>query len=186
MDVLPNPSRQPSCPTRPNADAMPRPTPEPAPAGVESVWDYPRPPAVESTELPVRVEFAGQVVAATTRALRVLETSLPPSYYVPPEDVRLDLLEPVEETTRCEWKGRARYLDLAVDGRRSERAAWTYPDPTPGYRAIADHVAFHPARVDRALVDGEEARAQEGGFYGGWITRHVAGPFKGGPGTETW
>jgi uncharacterized protein (DUF427 family) len=131
--------------------------------------------------------FNGRVVAETTRALRVLETSQPPTYYFPPADVRLAaFFIRTDHTTVCEWKGVARYYTIAVGGRAAESAAWCYPAPTPGYERIADHVAFYPARVGACYVDGERVQAQEGDFYGGWITRDVVGPFKGGPGTKAW
>ena len=159
---------------------------EPGP-GQESVWDYPRPPRVEGCGCGrrLRVVFNGCVVAETTRALRVLETSQPPAYYFPPEDVRLaTFFTRTHHTTLCEWKGVARHYTIAVAGRTAENAAWFYPAPAPGYETIADHVAFYPARVDACYVDGERVRPQQGDFYGGWITRDVIGPFKGGPGTE--
>src|SRR5207253_93399 len=121
------------------------------------------------------------------RALRVLETSQPPAYYFPPEDVRLArFFTRARHTTLCEWKGVAYHYSIAVAGRTAENAAWSYPAPAAGYETIADHVAFYPARVDACYLDGERVRAQEGDFYGGWITRDVIGPFKGWPGTEGW
>jgi uncharacterized protein (DUF427 family) len=153
----------------------------------ESVWDYPRPPAVDPRERDVCVEALGVVVAESSRPVRILETSHPPVYYLPLDDVRTDLLERSDRrSTFCEFKGRAHYYDLVVDGRRIEAIAWSYPDPSPDYEAIEDHFAFYPSRVEAATVDGEEVRAQEGDFYGGWITDEVVGPFKGGPGTLGW
>ena len=165
---------------------LPRPTPLPIAPGQESVWAYPRPPAVERTPRHLCVELGGEVLAETRRALRVLETSHPPVYYVPPDDVRLDLLVPVSGGSFCEWKGRAMYYDADVTGRRVERVAWTYPDPTSDQVRLKDHVAFYAARVDRCTVDGEVVVPQPGDFYGGWITDDVVGPFKGDPGTEGW
>jgi uncharacterized protein (DUF427 family) len=144
----------------------------------ESVWDYPRPPRLEPSSRHVRVAFGETVIADSTRAYRVLETSLPPSYYVPLEDVTPGVLEPAEgRQTVCEWKGQASYYDVVADGRRVERAAWTYPSPTPAFEPITGYVAFYPAKLDCSL-DGEIAHAQDGGFYGGWITSDVTGPFK--------
>ena len=154
--------------------------------GQESVWDYPRPPRLERTGKKVKVVFGGVTIAYTTRALRVLETSHPPVYYVPPEDVRMEHLRPAEGGSFCEWKGRANYYDLTTDERTERRAAWYYPDPVPAYREIRDHVAFYPSRMDACWVGGEKIRAQEGDFYGGWITPDVVGPFKGAPGTRGW
>jgi uncharacterized protein (DUF427 family) len=158
---------------------------EPGP-GQESVWDYPRPPRLERTDRHVRVEHRGVTVADTRRAWRVLETSQAPAYYLPPEDVAMELFEPAALRTFCEWKGLASYLDLVVDDDRVPEAAWTYPDPTPPFAAIRDHVAIYASRVDACFVDGERVQSNEGDFYGGWITSRVVGPFKGGPGSRGW
>lgn len=162
------------------------PRPDPVAAGQESVWDYPRPPAVVTTDEEVAVEFAGVVIAHSWAALRVLETSHPPTYYVPARDVRLDLLEPSVQRTFCEYKGSAHYADLVVGERRSVQASWWYPRPAAGYEQLADHIAFYPGRVDHCRVDGERVSAQDGDYYGAWITSKVAGPFKGAPGTTWW
>jgi len=154
---------------------------------VERVWNYARPPAVVPCERRVRVELGGLVLADSTHALRVLETSHPPTIYLPPGDVRSDLLTASEaRSTWCEFKGNARYLDAVVAGRRVRAVAWTYPEPSPGYEALRDHVAFYPGRVDAAWMDDERVLAQEGDFYGGWITADLIGPFKGPPGTLGW
>ena len=158
---------------------------EPGP-GQESVWDYPRPPRMEDVDKKVKVVFGGVTLAYTTRAKRVLETSHPPVYYVPPEDIRMEHLEPAGGGSFCEWKGVAGYYDVVADERREERAAWYYPNPVPAYAALKDHVAFYPSRMDACWVDGEKVEAQEGDFYGGWITRDIVGPFKGAPGTRGW
>jgi uncharacterized protein (DUF427 family) len=141
---------------------------------------------VEPTSEAVEVRLGGTVIARTTAALRVLETSHPPAYYLPRGAFALGVLRPVEGTTYCEWKGVATYLDLVTPGATAHRAAWTYADPTRGFEAIRDHVSVMPALVDACLVDGEVVRAQEGGFYGGWVTDRVVGPFKGGPGSHGW
>jgi len=152
----------------------------------ESVWDYPRPPRVERSRRRIRVVLGGGAIADSTRTLRMLEKSLPPSYYIPFEDVVPGALEPSPtRTTFCEWKGTASYFDvLGADGRRVERGAWTYPEPLPGLEEIAGCAGFYPGLMDECTVDGEAVQAQEGGFYGGWITSDVTGPFTGGPGTE--
>ena len=160
--------------------------PLPAGPGQESVWDYPRPPAVDPSGELVEVHLGGGVVARTRASLRVLETSHPPTYYLPLDAFVAGALVPVEGSTVCEWKGRAAYFDLAGGGRRAARAAWTYPEPVPTYAVLAGHVAVMPGLVDACLVDGEQVRAQEGGFYGGWLTDRVVGPFKGGPGSWGW
>ena len=154
----------------------------------ESVWDYPRPPRVEPSGRRIRVVLGGAVIADTTQAHRVLETSHPPVYYVPLEDVAPGALEPCRGPgSFCEWKGEASYFDvIGGDGRRVERAAWTYPDPAPAFETIRDAVAFYPGLMDECTLDGELVEAQPGGFYGGWITSEVVGPFKGGPGTRGW
>lgn len=154
--------------------------------GQESVWDYPRPPRVEPTPEHVTVELGGVVVADTRNALRVLETSHPPVYYLPRRDFPDGVIEPAEGSTWCEYKGTAHYLDLVAGGRRARKAGWTYPQPSAGYEALRDHVAVYAGRVDRVLVDGEVVRPQEGDFYGGWITSRVVGPFKGPAGTHDW
>ncbi len=154
---------------------------------MENVWDYPRPPAVETCRRHVRVELAGQILADSGRALRVLETSHPPTIYVPREDVRMEFLVAGRApATWCEFKGAARYLDALIGDRRHEAVAWTYRQPSPGYEVLKDHLAFYPGRVDAAWLDDERVLAQEGDFYGGWITAELAGPFKGAPGTGGW
>lgn len=152
----------------------------------ESVWSYPRPPRLEATGQHLQVFFADQVIAETRRAFRALETSHPPTYYFPPQDVNHNFLVSSPHHSVCEFKGSASYLNLAVNGRTSENAAWFYPEPTPAYAAIRNYIAFYPARVDACFVDGEKVRAQESDFYGGWITVDIEGPFKGGPGTQGW
>lgn len=153
----------------------------------ESVWDYPRPPRLEPCTRRIRVIFAGETIADTTRGFRLLETSHPPVYYIPPEDVRMDLLEPARGSSSfCEFKGRAAYWTIRAGGATAERAAWSYPDPAAPYYPLADCLAFYPDAVDACLIDDEQATAQAGSFYGGWITSDIAGPFKGGPGTWGW
>ena len=158
---------------------------EPGP-GQESVWDYPRPPRMEDVEEKVKVVFGGVTIAYTTRAKRVLETSHPPVYYVPPEDIRMEHLGPSSATSYCEWKGRGSYYDVVSEERTEERAAWFYPSPTNSFRDLKDYVAFYPSRMDACWVGGEKVGAQEGDFYGGWITPNIVGPFKGAPGTWGW
>ncbi len=165
---------------------MRRPDPSPAGPGQESVWSYPRPPAVESDARLVVVTFGGQEVCRTRRALRVLETSHPPGWYLPAQDWAPGSLEPAAGTSYCEWKGVASYLTVVGGDRRAERAAWTYPDPVPAYAALLGHVAVYPAAMDSCTVDGEPVLPQEGGFYGGWVTPDVVGPFKGTPGSTYW
>ena len=152
----------------------------------ESVWDYPRPPRVEPSERHVRVIVDGTVVADSRRAVRVLETSHPPGWYLPPEDVRMDLLRPTTRHTACEFKGDASYFHVGAGGRERREAAWLYARPLPGYEALAGYISFYPGRVDEAWVDDSRVMPQAGDFYGGWITPDVRGPFKGGPGTRGW
>jgi uncharacterized protein (DUF427 family) len=158
---------------------------EPGP-GQESVWDYPRPPRVERSAKRVVVVLGGVEVCRTTSALRVLETSHPPNWYLPVRDWVAGSLEPADGASFCEWKGVASYLDVVGGGRRARRAAWTYREPVPDYAVLRDTVAVYPGRMDSCTVDGETALPQEGGFYGGWVTRDVVGPFKGAPGTLGW
>jgi uncharacterized protein (DUF427 family) len=161
----------------------------PAGPGQESVWDYPRPPRVEPTSELVEIVLGGVVVARTRAALRVLETSHPPAYYLPYAAFVAGTLVPAAGTTFCEFKGDASYFDVVADGprgTRAARAAWTYRSPSPGFEAIADHVSVMPGAMERCTVDGEVVEPQAGGFYGGWITSRVVGPFKGGPGTFGW
>ena len=135
----------------------------------------------------VRIELAGEVLADSHHALRVLETSHPPTIYIPAADLREELLtESDARSTWCEFKGPARYLDALIDDRHYEAVAWTYPQPSPGYEELKDHFAFYPGRVDAAWLDDERVLAQEGDFYGGWITGELVGPFKGAPGTAGW
>ena len=155
-------------------------------AGQESVWDYPRPPRLEPVSQHVRIIFNDMIVADTNRAQRVLETSHPPVYYLPPEDLRTDLLQKNSHRSFCEFKGMAGYYDLEVNGQRVTNVAWFYPDPVPAYAALKDHLAFYPSKMDACYVGDERVQAQEGDFYGGWITANIVGPFKGGAGTWGW
>jgi uncharacterized protein (DUF427 family) len=154
--------------------------------GQESVWDYPRPPRVEEVTKRIQVVLNGVLIADTVRAKRVLETSHPPVYYIPPQDVRMEYLVEALGSSVCEWKGQAKYYTVVVGQRRADRAAWSYPEPKAGYEAIRDHLAFYAGPMDACMVDGECAEPQPGGFYGGCITADVVGPFKGEPGTSGW
>lgn len=158
---------------------------EPQP-GQESVWDYPRPPRLEQSSRRVRIVFNGETIADSTRAYRVLETSHPPVYYIPAEDIKMEYFTEASGTSFCEWKGKARYFTITVGDKKAEKVAWDYPDPTPGFTAIKDHLAFYPSRMDACYLDEEQVQAQAGDFYGGWITNDIVGPFKGGAGTWGW
>jgi uncharacterized protein (DUF427 family) len=164
---------------------------EPGP-GQESVWDYPRPPTLEDVDKKVKVVFGGVTLAYTTRAKRVLETSHPPVYYIPQQDIQMEFLSGSGHTSHCEWKGRASHYDIATNDEitgeeKSEKgAAWHYPDPVAAFEGLKDHVAFYPSKMDGCWVGGEKVEAQEGDFYGGWITPDIVGPFKGAPGTWGW
>ncbi|MCU1432599.1 MAG: hypothetical protein JWP95_1704 [Actinotalea sp.] len=160
--------------------------PVPPGPGQESAWDYPRPPGVEESDDLVEIILGGVVVARASRSWRVLETSHPPTYYLPRSAFARGVLRDAPGATWCEWKGQARYLDLVADRTVAAGAAWTYLSPSPGYEVIAGAVAVMPGLVDRCTVNGETVEAQGGGFYGGWITSRVVGPFKGGPGTTGW
>lgn len=183
---------------RPFPEGVTRETPGP---GAESVWDFPRPPAVQEVAHRLRVVFAGETVAETTRGLRVVETAGAPVYFFPPADVASERLQQVgAEPSICEWKGVAAYFDLVVGARRSQNAAFCYPDPfddlsqddlgqddpARDYRRIAGWAAFYANRVDAAFVGDEQATPQPGRFYAGWVTRGLCGPIKGTPGSERW
>ena len=152
----------------------------------ESVWDYPRPPKLEDSEKQIKVVFNGLTIAETKSAKRVLETSHPPAYYIPPEDVQMNFLVPSTLTTVCEWKGKASYYTIELQGRRAENSAWYYPDPNERYAELKNYIAFYSQLMDACYVDGEMVKSQPGSFYGGWITSEIVGPFKGGPGTKGW
>ena len=152
----------------------------------ESVWDYPRPPRVEAVDQPIRVIFNGVTIAESTHAQRVLETSHPPVYYLPPEDIRMEYLRPTARHTSCEFKGAASYWTIKVGERVSENAGWSYETPQPGYESLKGSIAFYANKVDACFVGDEQVKPQAGDFYGGWITAKIVGPFKGTPGTEGW
>ena len=154
--------------------------------GQESVWDYPRPPRLEPSDRRVRVVFGGVTIADSRRAIRALETSHPPVYYLPMEDIQMRYLSPSDRRSFCEWKGEAGYYTVSVGAKVARDSAWFYPNPAPPFVAIADHVAFYPGRMDACYLDDKLVRAQPGDFYGGWITPEIVGPFKGEPGTGGW
>ncbi len=152
----------------------------------ESVWDYPRPPRVEAFSKLVEVHHRGYVLAKSSSTFRVLETSHPPVFYIPPGDIMMELLSKTGRTSICEYKGTAVYYNLVTPELQIENLAWSYENPRRGYEAIKNHLAFYPSKVDACYVDGERVKPQEGDFYGGWITANIKGPFKGGPGTRGW
>jgi len=153
---------------------------------MEDVWTYPRPPALQPVSKTIRIVFAGQTIAETNQAWRVLETSHPPVYYLPPDAFAPGALAQAQGSSFCEWKGRARYWSIKAGGRTAERAGWSYPDPTPEFADIQDYVAVYAAPMDACFVGDEQVTPQPGGFYGGWVTRDLKGPFKGGPGSAGW
>lgn len=158
---------------------------EPGP-GQESVWDYPRPPRVEPDKRRVVVELGGAPIVDTTMALRVLETSHPPVFYIPRDELRAVRVIEAARESYCEWKGRARYFDLELDDVVAREAGWYYPNPSRDFEILRDHIALYASKMERCTVDGELAVAQPGDFYGGWITPEVVGPFKGIPGSMGW
>jgi len=162
---------------RPDFAQMPGP-------GQESVWDYPRPPKLAPDNRLIEVKFGSQAVAVSKRSCRVLETASPPTVYLPPRDIKWDLLSPVEGSSMCEWKGLAKYWGLSSDPGAGP-VGWSYPEPTPAFDKIRDCVCFYPGMI-ACYIDGERVRAQPGKFYGGWVTSEIVGPFKGEPGTERW
>ena len=163
-----------------------RPKPDPTGPGQESVWAYPRPAIAEATPARIVIEHAGITVADTCSSVRTLETSHPPSYYIPVCDIAPGVLRRADGSSFCEWKGAAAYWDVVLDDIVLPRVGWSYPNPTRTFVMLRDYVAFYPAPFDRCSVDGETVIAQAGGFYGGWITSKVAGPFKGVPGSRGW
>lgn len=163
---------------RPSFADKPRP-------GQRSVWDFPRPPAIEPDGRRVMVRYGDIVIAETTSALTVLETASAPGFYLPIDDVRMDLLRPIPRRTVCEWKGSAHYFDLELPGGVVPEVGWSYPQPRAAFAAIAEFISFYPARVE-CYLDDERVEPQPGGFYGGWVTADLAGPIKGAPGTAGW
>ena len=157
---------------------------EPGP-GQESVWDYPRPPLIVDDTRLVQVRLHDSLIAETRAARRVLETASPPTFYLPPESLQLDCLKSDTENSFCEWKGQAAYFSVCVAAHCVKNAAWSYAEPFAEFTAIKNYLAFYPGRLE-CYVDGERVRAQAGGFYGGWITGEIVGPFKGEPGTSGW
>lgn len=154
--------------------------------GQESVWDYPRPPLLEATNKHIQIVFNKVIIADTKEAYRVLETSHPPVYYLPPKDIQMQYLIPAVGESFCEWKGIAKYYSLIVNDQKAEKVAWYYPQPTSSFEAIKNYVAFYAAPMDACYVNGEKVTPQPGGFYGGWITNDIVGPFKGEAGTWGW
>lgn len=163
---------------RPTFAALPKP-------GQQSVWDYPRPPAVETDPREVVVHAFGKALARSNRAIKVMETASPPTFYVPLEDVNRSMLVPRQGSSFCEWKGAAKYYAVVGAGQSIENAVWEYPSPLPGFEAIRGHVAFYPRQL-HCTLGGETVTPQPGGLYGGWVTSDLAGPFKGESGTGGW
>lgn len=163
-----------------------RPTPDPVGPGQRSVWSFPRPAIAQRSAAHVRIEHAGQIIAESRACVCSLETSHPPSYYIPPDAIALGLLRRAPGSSFCEWKGSALYWDVVIGDLVLPRVGWSYPDPTPPFAMLRDHVAFYAGPFDRCSVDGKTVVPQPGAFYGGWITPDLAGPFKGGPGSMGW
>ena len=152
----------------------------------ESVWDYPRPPRLEPSPKHIQVIFNGVIIADSQHTQRVLETSHPPVYYIPPEDIQQQYLQPTAQQSFCEWKGKASYYNIVVGEKKVTNAAWYYPNPTVAFLDIKNYVAFYPSLMDACYVNEEKVQPQPGDFYGGWITRDIVGPFKGDVGTWHW
>jgi len=154
--------------------------------GQESVWDYPRPPKLEDSTDHIQLLFNGIIIADTHQAKRVLETSHPPVYYIPPEDIKMEYLTTSSRSTFCEFKGNTSYYTIKVGEKTIAHGAWYYRHPSPEYEAMANYIAFYPGKMDACYINGEQVQAQQSDFYGGWVTSKVTGPFKGGPGTFGW
>lgn len=163
-----------------------RPRPDPVGPGQQSVWQFPRPAIAERSDAHVRIEHRGLVIADTKASVRTLETSHPPSYYIPPEAIAVGVLRRAAGGSFCEWKGSAVYWDVVIGDVLLLRVGWSYPKPSPAFAMLRDHVAFYAAPLDRCSVNGETVEPQPGSFYGGWITSDLAGPFKGIPGSMGW
>jgi uncharacterized protein (DUF427 family) len=163
-----------------------RPQPIQPASGQESVWDYPRPPRLEDTTKHIQIIFNDVIIADTHNAKRVLETSHPPNYYIPPGDIKMEYLHQTPQSSFCEWKGRAGYYTIRVGDKEAQNAAWFYSNPTPTFAAIKDYVDFYAHCMDACYVNGEKVQPQPGDFYGGWITSDIVGPFKGVPGSWGW
>ena len=161
-------------------------SPDSVAPGQESVWDYPRPPRAEPTSRHIRIAHGGMALAETSSSIRTLETSHPPTYYVPQIDIAVSLLAESDRTSFCEWKGHAVYWTVAIAGSVFRDVGWSYPDPTRGFTMLRDHIAFYAAPFDPSLFDEVQVVPHPGGFYGGWITPDVVGPFKGVPGSSFW
>lgn len=163
-----------------------RPRPDPVGPGQVSVWSFPRPAIAEACAARVVIEHSGQIIADTIASVRTLETSHPPTYYIPPDDIAPGVLRRAGGSSFCEWKGHAIYWDVVVADAILGRVGWSYPEPSRAFAALRDHVAFYAAPFDRCTVDGVTVVPQPGDFYGGWITPDLAGPFKGVPGSMGW
>ena len=162
------------------------PDPDPVKPGQESVWDYPRPAICEPTPRRVQIIHCGVELVDSRKAWRTLETSHPPTYYIPQSDIAMEHLRANPRRTMCEWKGQARYWDIDIGEEIITAVAWSYAEPTPSFESIRDHLAFYPEPLDQCLIDGEQITPQPGQFYGGWISQYEAGPFKGRPGSQFW
>lgn len=163
-----------------------RPVPEPAGPGQESVWRYPRPAIAQPTDAHIFIEQGGLILADTRSAVRTLETSHPPSYYISPADITPGILRRAEGSSFCEWKGAAVYWDVVINDLVLPQVGWSYPTPTAPFATLRDHIAFYAAPFDRCSVNGQTVVPQPGAFYGGWITPNLVGPFKGVPGSHGW
>ena len=159
---------------------------EPQP-GQESVWDYPRPPRLERSLKQIKIIVNGVTLVDSCNAYRVLETSHPPVYYIPPEDIAMEYLDAADSRRSfCEWKGLASYYDLTVNDKQVNNVGWCYREPTANFATIKDYIAFYPSKMDACYVDDELVKSQPGDFYGGWITDDIVGPFKGNVGSWGW
>lgn len=154
--------------------------------GQESVWDYPRPPRLEKFAGHLRIVFNEQVIADSNAAFRILETSHPPTYYIPVKDFEAGVLSRTGKSSFCEFKGMAAYFDIILGDRKARNAAWGYPEVNLRYQELTGTVSVYAHMMDACYVNEERVQAQEGAFYGGWITSNIVGPFKGAPGTWGW
>jgi uncharacterized protein (DUF427 family) len=160
--------------------------PDPSGPKQESVWSYPRPPVAEASQRHLKIVHRDFILASTRNGVRTLETSHPPTYYLPLGDVAPGVLRPSRRRSLCEWKGEAVYFDVVLNGEIFGEVAWSYPEPTSAFESLRNHIAFYAWPFDQCSVDDERVTPQPGDFYGGWITSDITGPFKGVPGSRFW
>ena len=162
------------------------PIPIPPKPGQESVWDYPSPARWGNSNKQIKIICNGIILASSNQAKRVIETSHPPTYYIPSQDIQMQYLVATSKKSWCEWKGKSSYYDISIGEKYIPSAAWSYCEPTLEFSHLKDHYSFYAGLMDHCYIDGELVIPQPGNFYGGWITSDIVGPFKGESGTFGW